>query len=296
MDRIEFGALVASLRQDLRWTQAELAEKSELPQSVIIQVEKGEMKSSLVDDMLLKFANGLLLTSLERREFLMVASGVTTPEMLRPDFEENGRQLDIQAYLKDIGTYIAGIPLPVMVTDSFCDGILANNCITAFFSPSPGIISQLGKSVGSFNLIHSYFHRDADFMQRLDEEDWDRIATITVRQFRLHTLRFRTRSYFSALMKQFLDHRKYPYFERYWRKVAFEFQDSFSAPMVKPKSINDLSYWSTDSFLAVTPYGELYLQQMLPLNKATEKRIRNGFKTSGPGYLSMAPFPDQRKL
>ncbi len=41
MNRFEFGLLVASLRDDMRWTQLELAEKSGMDVSAISNIERG---------------------------------------------------------------------------------------------------------------------------------------------------------------------------------------------------------------------------------------------------------------
>ena len=47
MNRLEFGVLVASLRNDLHWTQLELAEESCLDFSVISNIERGERRGLL---------------------------------------------------------------------------------------------------------------------------------------------------------------------------------------------------------------------------------------------------------
>ena len=52
MNRFEFGSLVASLREDMRWTQMELAEKSGVDVSAISNIERGARKTLLKDNML----------------------------------------------------------------------------------------------------------------------------------------------------------------------------------------------------------------------------------------------------
>ena len=85
MDRFEFGALVASLRDDMRWTQMELADRSGVDISAISNIERGERRTLLKDNMLVKLADGFHLTSMERQEFLFAASGVTELEMVRKE-------------------------------------------------------------------------------------------------------------------------------------------------------------------------------------------------------------------
>ena len=85
MDRFEFGTLVTSLRKDLEWTQKDLADRSAVDISIISNIERGERKALLKDNILLKLANGFNLTSMERMEFLFAASGVTEVEKVRKD-------------------------------------------------------------------------------------------------------------------------------------------------------------------------------------------------------------------
>ena len=57
MNRFEFGRLVASLREDMRWTQLELAEKSGVDISAVSNIERGERRTLLKDNMLVKLAD-----------------------------------------------------------------------------------------------------------------------------------------------------------------------------------------------------------------------------------------------
>lgn len=41
MNRKEFGELVAALRQDLGWTQFQLAEYADIDEAVVSQIERG---------------------------------------------------------------------------------------------------------------------------------------------------------------------------------------------------------------------------------------------------------------
>ena len=75
MNRKQFGELVATLRQDLGLTQFELAEYSELDDAVISQIERG-VKKHFEPDLLFQLVNAFQLTTLERREFLLAASGL----------------------------------------------------------------------------------------------------------------------------------------------------------------------------------------------------------------------------
>ena len=295
MNHREFGELVASLRDDLRWSQAELAERAEVGLAAIHEIESGRRKTLLGDDTLIRLANGLLLTSAERREFLLAASGVTELELMRPDIGSRDRRFDVGAFLQQVGEQIGTMRVPVYVTDSFCDVLLVNHLTMGFYDPPENMVFEAGKSAGGFNQIHYVFHRDSNFPAITGEEEWDRIAMINVRHFRKRTLRFRSKSYYSTLIKQFMNPRKYPYFERYWRKVAFEIHDEFAIPAASERPNKDHAYVETESLLALTPYGELYQHQLLPVNAATSKRINEILKQAGQGYLQFARLPDRRK-
>jgi hypothetical protein len=96
-------------------------------------------------------------------------------------------------------------------------------------------------------------------------------------------------------MTEFLDNKKYPSFEKYWRKMMFDDYDDFSVPIKRSGPDYNHSFVAVESLLALTPYGELYLHQILPLNRATSSRIEKILDKVGEGYVTFSPFPDKRK-
>src|SRR5215510_15772133 len=82
MNRRDFGQLLATLRQDLDWTQFQLAEYAEVDQAVISQIERG-VKKFFEPELLFCLANALQLTTLERREFFLETSGLDQRQMVR---------------------------------------------------------------------------------------------------------------------------------------------------------------------------------------------------------------------
>ncbi|MDO8753288.1 MAG: hypothetical protein Q7J80_05285, partial [Anaerolineales bacterium] len=116
-----------------------------------------------------------------------------------------------------------------------------------------------------------------------------------VRYFRRRTLRVRSKPYFSRLMTELLNNKKFPSFESYWRKMMFEGHDDYSLHIKTSDHNNAHSIVAVESLLALTPYGELYLHQVLPLNKKTAKRIEKITDKVGEGYTTLSPFPDKRK-
>jgi len=295
MNRFEFGALVASLRDDLRWTQIELADKSGVDISVISNIERGARKTLLKDNILVKLADGFQLTSMERQEFLFAASGVMELEAVRKENKSERKHFDPQAFLKEMGEHIACMTLPVFVTDSFCDILLANYCLIDFYNIPSDLLENANDIVGGYNTMRYIFDPLSNFQEIIGEDSFERLALINVHYFRRRTMRVRSQPYFSMLMAELLDNKKYPSFEKYWRKMMFEDYDDYVIPMKRHGPEYNHSFVSVESLLALTPCGELYLHQILPLNKKTAKRIEAIVDKVGEEYALFAPFPDKRK-
>jgi hypothetical protein len=182
------------------------------------------------------------------------------------------------------------------VTDVFCDVLIANECAIDFYGPPASLLAAAAATIGGFNQIHYVFHRDSNFREISTADDWDRLAMINVRHFRRRTLRFRSKPYYSALMRQFLNTKTYPYFERCWRRIVYEINDDYALPgAAPPGAADDRTFMETESLVALTPYGELYMHQLLPLNKPTSRRMEASLRRVGMGYREFAQLPDPRK-
>ncbi len=295
MNRYEFGTLVASLREDMRWTQMELAARSGVDISAISNIERGERRTLLKDNMLIKLADGFQLTSMERQEFLFAASGVTELETVRKEHIDEKNRFDPKTFLKEMGEHIACFTLPVLVTDSFCDILLTNHILIDFYGASPELLQNADSIIGGFNTMRYIFDPLSNFPEIIGNDSWERLALVNARYFRRRTLRVRSKPYFANLLRELLDIKKYPSFERCWRKILFEGYDDFSLPIHRSDPDSAHSFVAAESLLALTPYGELYMHQILPLNRKTAERIEKISKTIGEGYELFAPFPDKRK-
>lgn len=295
MDRFEFGMLVASLRDDLRWTQFELAEKSGLDVSVISNIERGARRDLLKDNILVKLADSLRLTTLERQEFISAASGVSYAGMIRREDEKAKLNFDPKTFIDELGEHIGRITLPVLVTDAFCDILLVNHCLLEYYSAPPALLETVRDTLEGFNQMRYVFHADSNFRSLVGEHEWEKFMLINARYFRRRSLKMRSKPYFKSLLSEMLDNKKYPAFERCWRRMVFESNDDFYIPFEKASEENDHAFVSVESLLALTPYGDLYLQQLLPLNRKTAQRIDRILDRVGQGYVKFAPFPDERK-
>jgi transcriptional regulator with XRE-family HTH domain len=295
MNRFEFGTLVASLREDMRWTQLELAEKSGVDVSAISNIERGARRTLLKDNILVKLADGFQLTSMERQEFLFAASGVTELEAVRKENSRERKQFDPQAFLKEMGEHIACITLPILVTDAFCDILMANYCMIDFYGVPTALLENANNIIGGYNLMRYIFDPLSNFTEIISGDSFERLALVNVHYFRRRTLRVRSKPYFSSLMAELLNNKKYPSFEKYWRRMMFEDYDDFVLPIKRSTPDYNHSFVSVESLLALTPYGELYIHQILPLNQKTAQRIDKITNKVGEGYALFSPFPDKRK-
>lgn len=295
MNRFEFGALVASLREDMRWTQLELAEKSGVDVAAISNIERGARKTLLKDNLLVKLADGFQLTSLERQEFLFAASGVTELEAVRKESSHEKKKFHPEAFLKEIGEHIACFTLPIIITDAFCDILMTNYCALEFYGTPTALLKNADNLVGGYNLMRYIFDPHSSFPETIGEDSFERLALINVHYFRKRTMRVRSSPYFSSLMAELLNNKKYPSFEKYWRRMMYEDFDDFVIPMKRNGPDYAHSFVSVESLLAITPYGELYMHQVLPLNQKTAKRIEKIIEKVGEGYSLFSPFPDKRK-
>jgi transcriptional regulator with XRE-family HTH domain len=295
VDRFEFGALVSSLREDLRWTQQELADKSGVDVAAISNIERGARRNLLKDNILVKLADAFQLTTLERQEFLFAASGVGYHDVLRKQTESAMLTFDSGTFITNMGERVGRITLPAFVTDAFCDILLVNHCLLEFYNVPRILFDTAGDSIGGYNQMRYVFHADSNFKTLVGEDQWDQYALINARYFRRRSLRVRSKPYFTHLLNELLDNKKYPSFERCWRRMVFESHDDFQIPFDEPNEESAQNFVAVESLLALTPYGDLYLQQLLPTNQKTANRVADILEKVGQGYLQLAPFPDKQK-
>jgi len=294
MDRFEFGTLVTSLRKDLEWTQKDLADRSGVDISVISNIERGERKALLKDNILLKLANGFNLTSMERMEFMFAASGVTEVEKVRKDHGHPKKKFDPQMFLKETSEHLACITVPVFITDAFCDILMANYCAIEFYKLPPEFMKNTA-AISGFNEMRFVFDPISNFLEGVSPDEWDRQYALNIRYFRRRTMRVRSKPYFNNLLNEMLDAEKYPNFGVYWKKALHEEHDDFAVYLQKPKPEKVNSFLEAETLFALTPYGELYMHQLLPLNQKTADKMEDISKKVGEGCQLFANFPDERK-
>jgi len=292
MNRKEFGQLLATLRQDLDWTQFEFAEYAEEDEAVISQIERG-VKKHFEPELLFHLANALQLTTLERREFLLAASGLDQRYIVRqPSAAMSTDVFNPRRVLDKMVELTGRIRLPAFLCDVYGDVIATNNIILSFLRVPSEYVEMAGQTPGGYNTARFNFGKDLAARRHVTD-NWNQYALNSMRSFRENSLRYRAQPYFKYLMKIFRNQHEYPLFDRYWKMVSSIEQD-------KEASTDHFSYlhdefgqikYSSASTISITSFGELFLIQYLPLDESTSRVFEQLAQQAGQDVAKFAPWP-----
>lgn len=295
MNKAAFGELLAVLRAEVHWTQAELAEMVEVEPSVISNLERGT-KKLLEPELLFKLANALGLTTLERREFFLAASGLDETHIVRqPGGVVTTEVYDAKKVLQHLNELVGKLRFPACLLDVYSDVLSANPIMLALLQVSAETIAQASQIPGGYCSLRVTC---GDLLRTTIPAGYEDFVLANMRDFREISLRYRARPYFQYLMKEFRNPKKYPWFERAWQKAAlvnddkattidrFSFQHAIYGP---------LSYYSTAS-ISFTAYGELYLVQYLPVDAQTTAVFEQLANTVGTQAVAFAPWPEKKMI
>ncbi len=293
MERKEFGTLVSLLRQDLGLTQFQLHESSGINLAVISQIERGA-KRFFESELLVKLANALHLTTIERREFFLAASGVSQRYLIRqPSAALATDTVDIVKVLGKMTKLIERLSVPAFIMDVYSDVLAVNNMAFAFFQTPLEMVQKAASTPGGFTTIRVMFGKELSVKSKITE-NWDHYALGSMRFVRENSLRYRARPYFQYLMKAFRDPNEYPLFDRYWKMVSSTEQDREANTDVFSYTHVDFGQitYATATTTSITPHGELFLNQYLPLDERTRGVFADLEKNAGLGVIApLAPWP-----
>lgn len=294
MNRKDFGELVTALRQDLNLTQSELAEYADLDDPVISQIERG-VKKFFEPQLLFQLANAFQLTTLERREFFLAASGLDQKEMVRqPSAATLTDVFDVKRTLEKMIEMTGQVRLPAFLWDVYGDVVAANNIILSFFKLPLEFVQNSGKMPAGYNVCRFNFGKEL-MARRLIIENWDQFALNSMRAFRENSLRYRAQPYFKYLMKIFRNQNEYPLFDRYWKMVSSIEQDkevNSDLYAYHHSGFGEIKYISS-SVVSITSFGELIFVQYLPLDRHTSRVFEDLAESAGQGAGSYAPWPEK---
>jgi transcriptional regulator with XRE-family HTH domain len=295
MDRKSFGKLLAVLRAEVNYTQAELAELVDVDTAVISNLERGT-KKQIDPDLLFKLANAIRLTTLERREFFLASTGLEETHIVRqPDGMVKTDAFDTAKVLRQLDSLLGSLRIPAFLVDVYGDVLSANLIILRLLQISPEVIAQAPYVPGGYTTLRIAY---GEMMQSAIPSDFEEFVMISMRSFREVSLRYRARPYFQYLMKEFRNPKKYPWFERTWRKVAAMDEDKIA-------TIDSFSYthavygqltYYVSSSVSFTPYGELFLCQYLPVDAHTAAIFEQLAVSEGTASRLFAPWPEKKMI
>jgi len=293
MDRQEFGALIAALREELGWTQAQLAVGADELTPAISNIERG-LRKHFEPGLLFRLANALQLTMHERREFYLAASGLD--EGNSTDGEANSG-FDDWRMVERLLDLVGSVQLPSFLTDVYSDIIAMNPAFMALFQLRPEQAEQLAAVPGGSNSIHIMYGADMPVRQIVSDK-WEQMALAGMQAFRQANLRFRATPYFKHLMVHFRNPRLHPGFERHWRLSGILGEGNY-AP-VDPFYFRHAEYGWLNYYVSrlatPTSHGELFLRQYLPADEPTAQVFSQLFQREAGRAYRWASWPEKPML
>ena len=295
MDRKEFATLISVLRGDRGLTQFELGEEASTNVAIISQIERG-VKKHFDPELLFNLANALHLTTIERREFFLAASGLKQEDIVRqPTAALATDTIDAEKVLGKMIHIIEKLHIPAFIMDVYSDVLAVNIPSGAFFQITPEILQSAASSPGGYSTVRFMFGKDLTVRSKITE-NWDEYAVGSMRFVRENSLRYRAKPHFQYLMKLFRDPEQYPLFTRYWNMVSSFEQDREANVDVFNYTHADFGRltYATATTVSITPHGELFLNQYLPLDAHTHELFESFVRDYGTGVVApLASWPEK---
>lgn len=272
MDRKKFGKLIVALRQEQLdehnspWTRQRFAEESGIDQDILANVETGR-KAILYSDLLVQIADALKLTSGERKEFFLAASGVNEEHIYH--------KLDSpKMALGDMLAIMDKAQLPTFLVDQYFDIVAVNLMVLETYNAQVNnFLDPKSDPVTRFNLLRFLFSPEFEEQKSMLGAFREKFAVNTVMLFRAASLRYRATDYFLRLYRRLYEidelqaylQRK-PKNERYVDNQLFINLDNPRLGAIRAIST---------SVTAASTAGELKLFTFTPLSEETSKIFSN---------------------
>jgi hypothetical protein len=299
MNRVEFGKLVASLRREhedeegLPWTQARFASEANaitgvelLSEAIVGSIEQG--RRGMDGETLLALAEGLRLTSGERKEFFLASCGIENEEIPR---QENDPQEVVSLLIDRMKeTY-----LPSYVMDSYYDIVAINPTLwRALFEEFSWTVDLTIDQPFPANLLYGAFREEAaHHWETAMGEDWSEFAHQHMMLFRTFTLRYRATEYFQALLQEM---KQYRLFKRYWREVYLQEKGHFvehQRVRLHSPTRGPLDCFCS-STAALTTAGDLHFYIFVPANYETSTVFSQTIQRVGTeNVVRVGSWPDK---
>jgi transcriptional regulator with XRE-family HTH domain len=306
MNRVDFGKLVASLRKEHEdedgapWTQEKLAQEANLAadallfnEDIVSSVERGIR--NLDRQTLLAFATALQLTSNERKEFFLAASGIDTKEIARQDDHP-------EKIFSQFIDRVRELYAPAFLVDAYCNVLAVNYVLLELlefpsaYGITPGI--RYEQPYG-YNLLRFFFSDDgSSHLQKIMGESFPDFAYHSVNIFRSFSLAYRSTKYFQGLLNEL---RKYHLFRRYWSETYFREDDRQFNRLINANINVTSQKWGPLSLFFTTrteftTAGDLHLGVFVPADQKTSSACEKVYQIGSPTVFNLTPWPNEDYL
>jgi transcriptional regulator with XRE-family HTH domain len=291
MNRKEFGKLARSLRKTSinattfkPYTQEEFAQVIGVSPNTIIRLETGDPGVKIQGELLRTMADTFRLTTVERGEFFMTATGLEEYEITTP------RQDKSLKILNELSEYLKKVQLPAYIHDTFLDIIMINRAMAYLYN----IDTIAGAPERAFpNLLTFLLSPEFEDQQKMMREH-EAVVQRRILDFRAYSLRYRHTAYFDQLFAELCT---YPSFENYWGQAIFWEKDQYTNGL----HMNLHSHWGELNFVftyyrAFTARGYLNLSICTPITPHTMQVFSDISQQAGMGYYPIAPWPKEEIL
>ena len=295
MNTGQFGQLVKALRKEhtdkikgKTWLQRDLFnevkkyDKEERDQDIIGRIERGD-NVKLSEGFLRALANALKLTSGERKEFFLAASGIVITHMVRHNYAP-------EEVLRGLLDRVRAVNLPAYIIDSYCDIVAANRATLELLDlDAAGLnLGQMINQPFGLNMLQFVFSKKAVAFYRpqMAGNHWNNYIYQNMMIFRTLSLRYRYTNYFRELWVTLMGYKE---FENAWPAAYYQQEDHYlDNEHIHFNSVRWgklLIYFST-SFTALTHAGELHFNIYVPSNQTTQEAFVKIINESAPNEWS----------
>ncbi len=305
MNRKEFGKLIAALRREhlvldvqdnywKPWTRQQFVDECQklnsgfmLDTEALSNIENGR-RAILSPEILSLMANVLQLTSGERKEFFLAATGLDEKDVY-PQYD------DTQKTLETLLATMEKIQAPAFIADQYWDILAVNQAIMNVYDMKmENFIEINAPAITKFNMMRILFSPEFDEQKELLGDKWEKFALNSAILFRSSSLRYRATEYFQVLypaLCEFDDFRVY--IQRNIKPKDDYLVDNMFINLDNPKygSIQTIS----TSLIAATPFGELQLSTFTPLGQESAKIFTAMCKKGNPVFTLLPNWPENRK-
>jgi hypothetical protein len=289
MHRKKFGKLVTVLRREhlekqKPWSRLRFSEECKIDEEILSNIENGR-KTVLPPDLLLNMADGLKLTSGERKEFFLAATGIDEQKIYHP--------LDTpQLALEQMLTLMDKLQQPAFLVDQYFDIVAVNLMVLEVYNVNVNdFLNPAADAVTRFSLIRFLFSSEFAEQKSMLGKHQENFMANTVMLFRAASLRYRAGEYFQHLYSHLNAFDDFKKFTQTMPKDEHYVDNNMYIMLDNPRlgAMNCIS----SSVAAATTAGELKLFIFTPLNEETARIFGKLARQGNYVFHSLPDWPNK---